>query len=83
MLCDPRYELGYVRGDYEPWTAGFLRHHPSRGMIFLDVGAHAGYWSLLAARLVGPTGRVFAFEPDRLWLADAKRTYEPTPSHRP
>ena len=33
------------------------------GDVFLDVGAHLGYFSVLAARAVGPTGRVIAFEP--------------------
>lgn len=34
------------------------------GGAFLDVGAHAGYFSLLAANRVGPSGRVFAIEPN-------------------
>jgi len=33
------------------------------GDVFLDVGANIGYFSTLAARLVGPSGRVIAFEP--------------------
>jgi FkbM family methyltransferase len=33
------------------------------GDVFLDVGAHLGYFSMVAARVVGPTGRVIAFEP--------------------
>lgn len=33
------------------------------GDVFVDVGAHLGYFSTLAARIVGPTGRVIAFEP--------------------
>jgi FkbM family methyltransferase len=33
-------------------------------MTVVDVGAHVGYFSLLAARQVGPTGKVFSFEPD-------------------
>jgi FkbM family methyltransferase len=33
------------------------------GRTFCDAGAHVGYFSLLAAALVGPTGRVHAFEP--------------------
>jgi FkbM family methyltransferase len=33
------------------------------GMVFVDVGAHYGYFSLLASRLVGRDGMVFAFEP--------------------
>ena len=35
------------------------------GMVFVDVGAHYGYHTLVASRLVGPDGRVFAFEPAR------------------
>jgi FkbM family methyltransferase len=34
------------------------------GDVFLDVGAHLGYFSMIAARVVGPSGRVVAFEPD-------------------
>jgi FkbM family methyltransferase len=33
------------------------------GDVFFDVGAHVGFYSLLASSLVGETGRVFAFEP--------------------
>ena len=29
----------------------------------MDVGASVGYYTLLLARLVGPSGRVYAFEP--------------------
>jgi len=34
------------------------------GMTVIDVGAHAGYYTLIAARAVGDKGRVFAFEPE-------------------
>ena len=34
------------------------------GDVFVDVGANIGYFSVLAASVVGPTGAVFAFEPD-------------------
>jgi FkbM family methyltransferase len=33
------------------------------GMVFFDVGAHVGYFSLLASHLVGATGQVHSFEP--------------------
>jgi FkbM family methyltransferase len=33
------------------------------GMVFYDIGAQAGYFTLLASSLVGPAGRVIAFEP--------------------
>ncbi|MCX6815400.1 MAG: FkbM family methyltransferase [Candidatus Aenigmarchaeota archaeon] len=33
------------------------------GSVFVDIGAHVGYFTLRAAKLVGPSGRVYAFEP--------------------
>jgi FkbM family methyltransferase len=35
----------------------------TEGMVFVDVGAHIGYYTLLAARRVGASGKVYAFEP--------------------
>jgi FkbM family methyltransferase len=37
--------------------------------VFFDIGANAGYFSLVASRLVGPTGTVVAFEPLPMNLA--------------
>ena len=37
--------------------------HVRPGETWLDVGAHYGYTAFALGRLVGPTGRVFAFEP--------------------
>jgi FkbM family methyltransferase len=34
-----------------------------RGAVMYDIGANLGFFSLVAARLVGPDGRVYAFEP--------------------
>jgi len=42
--------------------AKFLIQNLHSGDTFADAGAHYGYFSLLAARLVGPTGRVVAVE---------------------
>jgi FkbM family methyltransferase len=42
------------------WTRSLLH----AGGTFLDVGAHAGYFSLIAADRVGRDGRVFALEPN-------------------
>jgi FkbM family methyltransferase len=34
------------------------------GDCFYDVGAHIGFYSLIAARIVGQAGNIIAFEPD-------------------
>jgi FkbM family methyltransferase len=44
----------------------FLQQTLVPGTTFLDVGAHLGFYSFLAASLVGPGGAVHAFEPDPL-----------------
>lgn len=53
----------FVSGLYEPSTAVLLQRLLAPGAIFLDVGAHAGIFTLLASRLVGDGGRVVSFEP--------------------
>lgn len=42
--------------------ARYMIHTLGRGDIYLDVGAHYGYFSLLASRLVGEQGLVFSIE---------------------
>jgi FkbM family methyltransferase len=49
-------------GAYERAMQQFVVREVKRGSVFYDVGANVGFYSLLAAGLVG-TGRVFAFEP--------------------
>lgn len=51
------------RGIYEPWETGIVKQVMKPGGVFVDVGAHIGYYTVMAADLVGPTGRVYAFEP--------------------
>src|SRR5450432_94760 len=48
--------------NYEPvaWVA------PQRGDIFLDVGGYVGWYTIQAAKAVGPAGKVIAMEPDEV-----------------
>jgi FkbM family methyltransferase len=49
---------------YETETYALLRRLLRPGAHFVDCGANLGYFTLRAAKLVGPAGRVDAFEPD-------------------
>lgn len=64
LSIDPRTEIGYLRGDHEPWLSDALHHWLPAGGTFFDVGSHVGYFALVASRCVGPEGRVVALEPD-------------------
>jgi FkbM family methyltransferase len=50
---------GFFEYDLTAFYLRFLRN----GMNFIDVGAHVGYFSMLASHAVGSAGRVIAFEP--------------------
>src|SRR5271155_3639922 len=53
------FSQGAPEPDIEQAIFGVLRS----GMTFYDVGANFGWLSVIAARLLGPHGRVFSFEP--------------------
>jgi FkbM family methyltransferase len=50
-------------GFYEEGLTRMLLALLRPGMTFVDVGAHVGYYSLLASHVVGQHGRVLSFEP--------------------
>jgi FkbM family methyltransferase len=51
-------------GVWEPYETSLLLGLLRPGAVFVDVGANVGYFSILAASVVGAEGAVFAFEPD-------------------
>ena len=51
-------------GCYERELVELLRRVLDAGMTFVDVGAQIGYFSIVAAALVGERGMVYSFEPD-------------------
>jgi FkbM family methyltransferase len=56
----------YVLLEQEEWfekEVNFLRRFLRPGMVTIDIGANLGVYSLLMARLVGPGGQVFSYEP--------------------
>lgn len=51
-------------GIWEPYETSLLLSLLKAGDVFVDVGANIGYFSIIAASVVGEGGSVFAFEPD-------------------
>lgn len=72
-LKGARFILGALSGDGGGASVYFNRMETEQtaamieairpGGKFYDIGANVGYYSILASRLVGPTGKVAAFEP--------------------
>jgi len=64
LHLNPRTGRAYFEGSGESEVQTALEQCLRPGMIFYDIGANIGFFSLLAARIVGKDGRVIAFEPD-------------------
>lgn len=67
---------GYILGTTEPQEQRILARLLKPGETFYDVGANIGFYSTLAGRLTGPSGRVYAFEPFPESAASARRNAE-------
>jgi FkbM family methyltransferase len=52
-----------VYGGFELAESAFAGRFLRPGMTVLDIGAHHGFYTLFFSKLVGPTGKVIAFEP--------------------
>jgi FkbM family methyltransferase len=64
------------KGVREPGVLKFAQDRIGRGSTVFDVGAHVGEWTLLFSELVGPSGRVVAFEPDPVARASLRNNLE-------
>jgi FkbM family methyltransferase len=76
IVIRPREEKFYWAGTVEPGVQDALVSDLRPAARFWDVGAHCGFFSSLASRLVGPEGQVVSFEPcdeNRSRLAETVR----------
>lgn len=55
-----------MSGYWEMWVTDVFRETVRPGMTVCDIGSHCGYYALIAAQLVGPSGKVHCFEPNPL-----------------
>jgi FkbM family methyltransferase len=56
------YRELFLHGSMEKNELAAWKHIVRPGDAVIDGGANYGYWTLVASRLVGPTGKVFSFE---------------------
>lgn len=66
FFIDPCSHFGLTlleEATYEADLRAVLQRHLRPGSVFADVGANEGFFTIVAAKLVGPTGRVISVEP--------------------
>jgi FkbM family methyltransferase len=64
LRLNPRTGSEYFHGEAEPDVQKTLQEFLRPGMTMYDIGANIGFFSLLAARLAGESGKIISFEAD-------------------
>ncbi|MFC2060355.1 FkbM family methyltransferase [Chloroflexota bacterium] len=64
ILLRKTFEAYITTRHWDELTTAAFKSSVKEGDVVLDLGANLGYYSLLAARLVGGKGRVYSFEPE-------------------
>ena len=58
------FQFYILANSWEELTTEMFKKVVKEGDVVVDLGANIGYFTLLAARLVGKKGKVYAFEPE-------------------
>ena len=59
----PTRYFKYFPETYEAENFEFLKESCKPGAVIIDIGAHIGLFSIIAAQVTGKTGKLYAFEP--------------------
>lgn len=59
----PARYIRYFPSDYQKENFNFLKSCCGEGATILDIGAHIGMFSIMAAKTAGEYGKIFSFEP--------------------
>jgi FkbM family methyltransferase len=73
-LHDRFVSRGCLNNNWEPNETNYFISRLRPGDVVLDIGANIGWFSLVAAKHIGKTGRVHAFEPSPETARMLKRT---------
>lgn len=65
-----------LSGKWEEFETNLFKSNIKYGNIVLDIGAHIGYYTLIAAKIVGTKGKVYAFEPNQKTFEILKKNVE-------
>ncbi|NJL10297.1 MAG: FkbM family methyltransferase [Calothrix sp. SM1_7_51] len=68
--------LGLFINSFEASEIEFVRQSLQPGDVFFDIGANGGFYTVIAAKQVGSTGHVYAFEPGSRELSLLRRNIE-------
>ena len=81
LKLNPRSGAHYFRGHADADLQGILRDYLKPGMVFYDLGSNNGFYSLIGSRIVGPAGRVVAFEAEPSLGTDIAENIERNNAH--
>jgi FkbM family methyltransferase len=78
----PSYGWSYLYGGWERSQVRLMQKYIQPGSVAYDLGANYGMHTLLMNRLVGPSGKVFAFEPSPEVYTALQDQLSLNPGHR-
>ena len=70
----------WIRAPREQPEQDAMRRVVGSGDVALDIGANMGIHTVLLAKLIGPLGKLFAFEPNTALLPTLRRTVDALPN---